>query len=1104
MRRWAVLVSALVLPFALTFPTTASGILEPAGARRASRAEGPVLPDGFRPAVARDVGRHVYLVRLTEPSLALRLRDRGRIAPSAQRAALEDILAGQASAIGAARALGGEVRFRFGRVVNGFSVVLGAAAAARLADHPDVSLVVPASRVTPALTSSVPFIGAPAVWRDHGARGRGIVVSVIDSGIDYTHANLGGSGKPRDFRRNDPAVIEPGTFPTAKVIGGYDFVGDRGYDPFDDDPTNDRPRPDPDPIDRSDTGSGGHGSHVAGICCGVGVRGTIGKGVAPRARLLSFKVFDEGGVTSDVVIAAIERSIDPDEDGDTGDAADVINMSLGEDFTVSRFDAEAIDAATEVGTIVVAAAGNAGNQPSLSSAYIVGTPGNVPSAIGVASTLDELEAQRLTVDDPAGVELPDDGPIIFQEWSVPFDEDITGEIVDARELDPPADPAGVPQPSDRMLCDAVPPGTPLAGKIALIFKGPFSEGDCFVEDKVINAQSAGAIAVVIWDGFGGLPGPIGTGGNEDQVTIPAVDLSGNDSAALAGVISPDAPSSYNDVAVTVTIGADVSVIPGYEDRMSSFTSEGPTRYTSELKPDVSAPGDAVTSTLVGSGKGALTIGGTSMATPHIAGVVALLRELHPRMSPEGIKALMMNQATPRLRNLDGSRVPATVMGAGRVRADQAAAAVSVVTPGSLSLGLQARADEVVLTRSMRVTNLDAVPHTYRVSGGVRYSDLDPSIVHVRVGPPDGPFRDRMSLTLAAGRSGRVVAEFTFDPSLISPPEQIYGWYYFHPNVDGQVVVRQSGGSGDRLRVPWHVAPLAASDDSIGPGPLDLTTAPGELSLGGSAAAGVSYADLYLLGATDPERNGLEQDILAIGARSFTGALIDGRAEGLPTGTDPLVGLTWQEFLTQADTPAEPVEFLVHAGLHSISDMVETDILIDVGADGVFADPSIGADALLVKLPGYLSAGTVCLFDLPSTFEGCDALYFADYSVYNSTLTGVAADARALGLSDARPVLSYGVVQCSGFFPAIETVVCDAAGAIDPATGTYGPRIDVTDPALAIDPLVCGGFFGGGVCSADDPIQISVGSAAPGDDPGILVAFPNNPPRRQATVVDTRT
>ncbi len=98
-----------------------------------------------------------------------------------------------------------------------------------------------------------------------------------------------------------------------------------------------------------------------------------------------------------------------------------------------------------------------------------------------------------------------------QDWAVPLAADLMGDVVDAREFDPPADPGGEPAPTDRILCDATPPGEPFAGKLALIFKGPFGAGDCLVEDKVIHAQEAGAIGVILWDGFGGLPGQIAPG-----------------------------------------------------------------------------------------------------------------------------------------------------------------------------------------------------------------------------------------------------------------------------------------------------------------------------------------------------------------------------------------------------------------------------------------------------------------------------------------------------------------------------------------------------------------------------------------------------------------
>src|ERR671910_166745 len=435
MRVRAVVVCAAALLLAAVSSPAALGEASP----RDVRGNGSGIPTGFVPSVARRAERGVYLVQLRTPSLAARIATAQRaLGPNVERETVARILSSQRRAVTATAALGGEVRYRFARSVNAFSAVLTAGDASRLASRPDVVRVVRASRVSPALRSSVSFIGAPAVWRDHGARGKGVSVAIIDSGIDYTHANFGGSGTRADYDANDPAVVEPGSFPTAKVVAGYDLVGD----------------------------------------------------------------------------------------GDSRDAADVINLSLGEDYTVSEVDAEALAAVDALGTVVVAAAGNAGNQPNLGGAYVVGTPGNVPTVIGVASTIDQFVARRLTVVDPPRIRLPDGGVIVFQDWSVPYDAPITQPIVDAREFDPPADPRGRPVPQDRILCDGVPRGHPFRNKIALIFKGPQPEGDCFVEDKIINARQAGAIAVVLWDGFGGVPSVLGTGGEEEAGANPLGGLFG--------------------------------------------------------------------------------------------------------------------------------------------------------------------------------------------------------------------------------------------------------------------------------------------------------------------------------------------------------------------------------------------------------------------------------------------------------------------------------------------------------------------------------------------------------------------------------------------------
>ena len=1093
-------VLALTVAFALVFPASLG-----AGAREALRARphGGV-PRGFLPAVARldRVGR--YFVVLRGASLAERLSrlpgGARRASAAEQRAQLRAVLAAQEEALRAAEDAGGRVLYRYARVVNGFSVRIGARAAAELAARPDVRLVEPVGVVAKTNETSVPFIGAPKVWRRLGAQGRGMTVAVVDTGVDYTHAAFGGAGTPAAYAANDPTVVEPGTFPTRKVVGGYDFVGE-DYDVLDDDPSNDTPVPDPDPLDED-----GHGTHTAGTCCGRGVPGSVGRGVAPRARILAVKVWDEGNSTADVLVAGYEFAVDPNGDGRLGDAADVLSFSGGVTYgTASSTEAIAAQGVVDLGVVFVAAAGNDGNQPLGGSAYVLGTPASAPGVIAVAASIDRFVAQTMTVEEPAGFRFPEGGIVVHQDWSAPIEADLSGELLDAREVDPPSDPGGEPSPADALLCGSTPPGSPFAGKVVLVFKGSTGEGDCSGSEKVFRAQEAGAAAVVLWSGFGGLPFGLGPGDFADQVAIPAVMVSGADGTALAAAASPEAPSSYNTQTVRITIDAEGSVIPGFEDRLTDFTSEGPARVTHALKPDVSAPGADIRSAAVGTGDQGILLSGTSMATPHVSGVATLLRELHPDWTPEQVKAAIMNQATQDMADNNGDApVSATIMGAGRVQAYESARAVSLATPGSLSFGLRAEVGPRALLRPIRVWNLDGVAHGYTVRARGRYRDLDPDVATASVSLDGRSFGASRSFTLGPGRSRRVWVRLVVDPGPISRADQMLGWYYTLANADGNVEIRQRGpGRDDALHVPWHVVPLAASANAMSREALDLADGSAAVRLLDPPSAGAPAADLYLLGATDGRDGGGEEDVAAIGARSFTGPAIDGAPVGIPTGTDPLVGLTWLGFLTDADEPTEPVEFgVAFRGVHDTTETLEVDVLIDLGADGVFADPDLRADVLVVKLPAV--GGEVCVYDLsrPSPFDECAALYFPDYTNYEGGAIGIAVDARAIGLSDARPLLSYQVLACTGVFAGdVPQQVCDVAGELDPATGTYGPRLHATDPALRISPLVCRGFFGGRRC---DPVRVSVGSAAPGDDPGILALFPNNAPDRAWQVVHTAT
>lgn len=223
-------------------------------------------------------------------------------------------------------------------VFNGFSIVASSEIEQQIKDLPYVKSVTEDKKVETVDQTSNQVINAEKVWTELNITGRGVVIGIIDTGIDYTHPDLGG-----------------GLGATSKVIGGYDFVND-----------------DPDPIDDH-----GHGTHVAGIAA---ANGAI-KGVAPDAKLMAFKVLTaEGWGYDSWILAAIERTVDPDQNPNTDDAPDVVNMSLGRNTDPAEPFSEAISNATSLGVTFVVSAGNNYDYQT------VGTPGVAESAITVGAT----------------------------------------------------------------------------------------------------------------------------------------------------------------------------------------------------------------------------------------------------------------------------------------------------------------------------------------------------------------------------------------------------------------------------------------------------------------------------------------------------------------------------------------------------------------------------------------------------------------------------------------------------------------------------------------------------------------------------------------------
>ncbi len=229
-----------------------------------------------------------------------------------------------------------------------------------------------------------------------------------------------------------------------------------------------------------------------------------------------------------------------------------------------------------------------------------------------------------------------------------------------------------------------------AGKVVIS-----TRGTCDRADRAKLGQAAGAVAVIMINSSVGLPpfeGPI------DGVTIPFVGADGTDAATLkraAGQV------------LTLTPGSTIPN-PDYA-AFASFSSNGPRGGDSAQKPDVVAPGVSVLSAGVGSGTQGIRLSGTSMASPHTAGIAALVREGHPDWTPAQIKAALTSTADPtKVVDYDSQR-GGTGLVQPRRAADTAAVAWTSDGRDSLSFGFKELSAAYFTSKPFKITN-SSEPH----------------------------------------------------------------------------------------------------------------------------------------------------------------------------------------------------------------------------------------------------------------------------------------------------------------------------------------------------------------------------------------------------------
>ncbi len=645
-------------------------------------------------------------------------------------------------------------RRAFTSLFNGLSVSIEARDRARFMALPGVKALHAIERVqAPApeqaggaamdLASAITMTGASAAQNTRGLTGRNIKVGIIDTGIDIDHPAFGGGGTPNAT-----------PFPSARVVAGWDFVGD-AYNANPASPTyNPVPSPDPNPDDCN-----GHGTHVAGI---VGGNGGGIKGVAPGVVFGAYRVFGcDGSSDSDIILAAMERA--------HADGMQVINQSLGAarqwpDYPTAKAASRLVDK----GIVMVASIGNNGPGGSTPDAlFAAGAPGVGANVIGVAS-FDNSQRSFLVGGTPYGYTPASGSPLPPTSGGLPM----------AR--------TGTPA-STADACSALPPGS-LTGRAVLIRRG-----GCTFYAKAFNAQAAGATAVVLYNNAAGALNATVTG--SPAITIPVVGVTAAQGTTLDGLIAAGA--------TTLTWGADYVSFPfGTGGLISGFSSFGLAADLS-FKPDLGAPGGGIFSSYPLELGAAATLSGTSMSAPHVAGAVALILEARPRIPAKQMLARLQNVANPQpwsgnpgLGLLDHTHR----QGAGMIDIMAVLDAKVVATPSKIAIGESAegpRTVRILLDDQSGVRTKWTLAHLPALATGPNLqtspSTPNPQPTSYNI---TGVFSAPATVTFDApvittpGR-GSVSFDVTIEANASLPDRSIYGGY-----------IELTSEFGKKLRVPY--------------------------------------------------------------------------------------------------------------------------------------------------------------------------------------------------------------------------------------------------------------------------------------------------------------
>ena len=543
-------------------------------------------------------------------------------------------------------------RYRCTDVMNSVALDVKGTDLSKLSQLPSINQIFDErGKFYPNRAIAVETTGAKNAWAGSGLNtgitGKGVLVGVLDTGLDKTHMNTG------EFK--------------SRVEGGYDFAdGDADFD---------------------DTQIG-HGTHVAGIIGGKGKKETQ-QGMAYDAKFRIYKVFSSKGGGGKGIGEAIDKSVK--------EKCNVINMSLGSEGEPNNtakknpYYGNIIENASKAGTMVVASAGNSGsrgkNQP-----FSAGSPGIVEDTFCIAAANDRpvvtfsvksgknKASKNIKMNQAAGTPLFDD---TFSNLEIvlcgygkvdEFEEDVTD-------------------------------------KIALIKRGPKEDAENGIKpltfkEKMENAMAKGAKAVLLYNHT-----PI-------EIISPAVSLDGFTGEEKLIPVSMMSLGDGEWLLSILTEPYEIEFTTKLWTNVASFSSMGPTP-DGFFKPEIIAPGTSIVSTYL---KGKyIPMSGTSMSSPVVTGLVALLKQAYPKWNTDQIKSALMNTSDLLINPDNNLPITFLLQGAGEARIDRALVTPALISPRALIVqknmiqpGDRKPEDPIKFTLESNSTKTETFPLGYKI------------------------------------------------------------------------------------------------------------------------------------------------------------------------------------------------------------------------------------------------------------------------------------------------------------------------------------------------------------------------------------------------------